>query len=131
MSADTTVVIAACRRFPESRELSYTAEVVQAVENLFDSEYALEAAKAIFLVRPRVWFTGTGGLSRAKQFANLLAEETRANGILEYEDRPIIEITEDGVYELSRKGKRKTPPVYMSAPEYGWGGENFDYAVHC
>lgn len=120
MSADTTVVIAACRRFPDSSELSYTAEVVQAVENLLDTMYGVKTAKAIFLTRPRVWFTGPGGLSRAKQFANLLAEETRANGILEYEDRPIIEITEDGVYELSRKGKRKSPPVYASAPEHGW-----------
>jgi hypothetical protein len=107
MSADTTVVIAACRRFPDSSELSYTAEVVQAVENLFDEEFALETATAIFLSRPHVWFTGAGALSRAKQFANLLAEETRANGILEYEDRPIIEIGPDRVYTLSRKGKRK------------------------
>lgn len=114
MSADTTVVIAACRRFPDSSELSYTAEVVQAAENLFDPECAVKMATSIFLSRPRVWFTGNGGLSRAKQFANLLAEETRANGVLEYEDRPIIEIAEDGVHELSRKGKRKEP--------VRWGG---------
>ncbi len=107
MSADTTVVIAACRRFPEDSELSYTAEVCQAVENLFDGECALETAKAIFIKRPHVWFTGVGGLSRAKQFANLLAQELRENGILEYEDRPIIEIGADRVYILSRKGKRK------------------------
>ena len=105
MSADTTVVIAAYIR-PWYSELAYTAEVVQAVENLFDDESALETAKTIFLMRPRVWFTGTGGLSRAKQFANLLAEETRENGILEYENRLIIEIAEDGVYRLSRRGKR-------------------------
>ncbi len=130
MSADTTVVIAAYTH-PGSSELAYTAAVVQAVENLFDEEFALETAKAIFLTRPRVWFTGTGGLSRAKQFANLLAEETRANGILEYEERPIIEIGEDRVHTLSRKGKRKAPPVYMSAPEYGWLGENIpDRAYH-
>ena len=120
MSADTTVVIAACRRFTESSELSYTAAVVQAVENLFDAEHALETAKSIFLARPHVWFTGTGGLSRAKQFANLLAEETRANGILEYEDRPVIEIAEDGVFELSRKGLRKSKARFLSAPEDGW-----------
>ena len=117
MSADTTVVIAACIR-PGYSELAYTAEVVQAVENLFDEEFALETATAIFLSRPHVWFTGVGGLSRAKQFANLLAEETHANGILEYEGRPIIEIGADRVYILSRKGKRKLP--VMSAPEHGW-----------
>lgn len=119
MSADNTVVIAACRRSPESRELSYTAEVVQAVVNLF-GEFALETAKAIFLSRPRLWFTGLGGFSRAKQLANLLAEETRANGILEFEDRLIIEIAEDGVYELSRKGLRKSKTRIPSGPEDGW-----------
>ncbi len=126
MSADTTVVIAACRRFPDSSELSYTAEVVQAVENLFDDEFALEAAKAIFLSRPRIWFTGPGGFSRAKQFANLLAEETRANGILEYEERRVIEIGEDGVYELSRKGKRKPPVKWGRGLESMYGIESLD-----
>ena len=133
MSADTTVVIAACRRLPDSSELMYTAEVVQAVENLFDAEFALETAKTIFLSRPRVWFTGPGGFSRAKQFANLLAEDTRANGILEYEERLVIEIATDGVFELSRKGKRKAPPVHLSAPENGWirsVEQNPDRAYH-
>lgn len=121
MSADTTVVIAAYTH-PGRSELAYTAAVVQAVENLFEDEFALEAAKAIFLKRSRVWFTGTGGLSRAKQFANLLAEETRANSVLEYENRPIIEITENRVYELSRKGKRKPPVQWgqFSDPSEPW-----------
>ncbi len=109
MSADTTVVIAAYRH-PGHSELAYTAEVVQAVENLtapLRQDWALETAKAIFLNQPRQWFHGKGALGRAKQFANLLAQETRVNGILEYEDRPMIEIGVDGVYLLSRKGNRK------------------------
>lgn len=130
MSADTSVVIAACRLSGGS-ELSYTAAVVQAVENLFDEIHGVEEAKGTFIKRPRVWFRGNGAFGRAKQLANLLTEEARANGTLEYPKPVIIEIAQDGVHELSRKGKRKTPPVYMSAPEYGSGGENFDPAVHC
>lgn len=122
MSADTTVVIAACCRFPDSSELSYTAAVVQAAESLFDEEYGLTKAKANFINTPCVWFSGPGGFSRAKQFANILAGETRENGILEYEDRPIIEIAEDGVHELSRKGKRKQPVQWgkFSDPSEPW-----------
>ena len=115
MSADTTVVIAACLRFPEDSELSYTAEVCQAVENFYDEECALTVARYIFLSNTRrIWFAGIGGLSRAKQFANLLAQELRENRILEHEDRPIIEIGADRVYILSRKGKRKLEGQRMS-----------------
>ncbi len=125
MSADTTVVIAACLRSPEDRELSYTAEVCQAVENFYDEEYALRVARSIFLSNPhRVWFAGVGGLSRAKQLANLLAQELRENGILEYEDRPIIEIGADRVYILSRKGKRKPQDCYGADGTAPLGGIN-------
>lgn len=111
MSADTTVVIAAYR-FPGGNGLSYTAQVVQAVENLmyYGDKRDVEYAKDTFGVNdPRfaTWFMGTGGLRRAKQFASLLAEETRENGILEYENRPIIEIAEDKTYTLSKHGRRK------------------------
>ena len=117
MSADTTVVIAAYR-FPHCSELAYTAAVVQAVENLTSpirQDWAMESAKAIFLDQPRQWFHGKGGLGRAKQFANLLVQETRENGILEYEDRPMIEIGVKEVHLLSRKGNRKEP-----TPQSNW-----------
>lgn len=122
MSVDTIVAIAAYRRFPEDSELSYTAAVVRFSDNLFDEESSLGLAKAIFLEQPRVWFSGTGGLSRAKQFANLLAEETRVTEGLEFEDRPIIEITADRLYFLSRRGKRKPPVQWgqFSDPSEPW-----------
>ncbi len=117
MSANSNVVIAACLLFPKDRQLSYTAEVCQDVENFYDKELALRMARSNFLSSPRrVWFTGNGGLSRAKQFANLLAQELRENGILEYEDRPIIEIGADRVYILSRKGKRMPEGERMPWP---------------
>ncbi len=123
MSADTTVVIAAYRH-PGDSELSYTAAVVQAADNITytgDKEGVLEWARVHFLDRhnPCQWFTGKGGLSRAKQFANLLAQEWRENFILEYEDRPIIEIAPDRIYLLSRKGRRKDeidPECYEAPP---------------
>jgi hypothetical protein len=116
MSADTTVVIAAYR-FPGNSELSYTAKVVQAVENLWDYADAecVEHAKMLFIGH-RPWFAGSGGLRRAKQFAALLAEETRENGILEYENRPIVEIGEDRVYILSRHGRRKVNETQSRKP---------------
>ncbi len=107
MSADTTVVIAAYR-FSADSELSYTAAVVQAADNIHDPESrcAWEWAKANFLDRNHPWFHGRGAFSRAKQFANILAQEQRENGVLEYEGRPIIEIDEDRIYLLSRRGNR-------------------------
>lgn len=105
MSVDTTVVIAACRRFGVNSELEYTAAVIQAAENLFHEEpqVALQKARMCFLEQVCPWFSTLG---RAKQFAHLLAQEEREQGTLEYEDRPIIEIGEDGVYTLSRRGRR-------------------------
>jgi len=126
MSADTTVVIAACRRFPDSSELAYTAAVVQDAGSLFDEEYGLKKAKANFINTHCVWFSGAGGLSRAKQFAHLLAAEEREKGSLEYEERPIIEIAEDGVFELSRKGKRKPPVKWGRGLESLYGIESLD-----
>ena len=111
MSADDTTIVIAAYRLPSDSELSYTAAVVQAVENLFDGECALKKAKAIFVDVHREWCHGKGSLGRAKAFAHLLAQDMRENGILEHENQPIIEIAEDGVYELSDKGRRKTPPV--------------------
>ena len=105
MSADTTVVIAACR-FVGS-ELEYTAKVVQAVENLTYYGDVRDSICAWEVFDAGPWFRGSGGLRRAKQFASLLAEETRENAILEYENRPIIEIAEDKTYPLSRHGRRK------------------------
>ncbi len=106
MSADTTVVIGARRQ--NDGELAYTAAVVQAAENIYggSDEFCVRWAHACFLNRQREWFTGKGGLARAKQFANLLAQEYRENFVLEYEDRPIIEIGDDRIYLLSRKGNR-------------------------
>ena len=104
MSADTTVVIAA-RRF--DGELAYTAKVFQAIENLWFYGDARDSKLALEIFSSGPWFRGPGGLRRAKQFASILAEETRENAILEYESRPIIEIAEDRVYQLSRHGKRK------------------------
>lgn len=107
MSADTTVVIAAYR-FVGASELAYTATVVQAAYNIHDpeNEFCVKWAKANFIEKSHPWFTGVAGLSRAKQFANLIAAEAREKGILEYEDRPIIEIGRDRLYLLSRKGNR-------------------------
>ena len=112
MSADTTVVIAAYEYSHGERR--YTATVVQAAEDLLceNQVFALEKARYYFLEVSRPWFKGKGGLSRAKQFATLLAEEERENGILEYEHRPLIEITSERVYALSRKGKRM--------PDWDW-----------
>ena len=102
MSADTTVVIAAYRR---GSELEYTAAVIQAAEDLFheDPQVALGKARMCFLERVCPWFSTLG---RAKQFAHLLTDDLRETGILEYEHRPIVEIGEDRVYTLSRKGRR-------------------------
>ena len=108
MSADTTIVIAA-RTAEPCGELEYTAAVVQAAEDLFDSRdvvFAFQKAKAVFLMRPRTWFSSLG---RAKQFANLLRDEERERcGGPEYKGKPIIEIGHDRLYRLSRKGNRLT-----------------------
>lgn len=102
MSADTTIVIAATKRGGE--RLYYTAGVVQAVEDLLeDTPYAFHRAKEEFLDGGGPWFSS---LPRAKRFASLLAEEGREMGWLEYENRPIIEIGNDRIYLLSRRGKR-------------------------
>ncbi len=105
MSADTRVVIAAYNF--GCGELAYTAAVVRNSEDFLDPRCGVECALERFVQTPRAWFHGVGGLSRAKQFATLLAEGTRENGVLEYEDRWIIEIGQDRVYLLSRKGNRK------------------------
>ena len=104
MSADTTVVIACVPNHGMFGEKEYTAEVVQAVENLTtDNPWRLETARAIFLQRRHPWFVTLG---LAKQYANLLAMNARIQGTLEYEGCPIIEITDDNVFLLSKKGKR-------------------------
>lgn len=106
MSADTTVVIACVPNHGMFGEMEYTADVVQAVENLTtDNPWQLEAARGIFLNGHHPWFINLG---LAKQYANLLAQNARIQGFLEYEDRPIIEIADDGVHLLSKKGKRLT-----------------------
>ena len=123
MSADTTVIIAAyCFH---GSELSYTADVVQAADSLYGENpaWVLKWAKANFLGRRLPWFTGKGGLSRAKQFANLLAEEYREKGWLEYHNRPMIEIGTDRVYLLSPKGKRTS----NGRTPIGWIGPEEEY----
>ena len=114
MSADTTVVIAAYRW--NGSELAYTAGVVQSADDFLgdsDDAFVFQKVAMIFLERPHVWFSGKGGLSRAKQFANLLAEDFRENSILEYEQRPMFEIGAGRIYALSRKGHRRS----LSNPE--------------
>ncbi len=116
MSADTTVVIAGVFH-PGNTHLSFTAAVVWAAEDLLgQGEISLEKAKAVFLEQPRVWFGGVGGLSRAKQFANLLAEDLRQNGVLDREDRPIIEICE--AHRLAPARTRRLSWMGNCSPEY-------------
>ncbi len=106
MSVDTTVVIAARHVATEFShdKMVYTADVVQAVENLIEEHSRrLEIARKIFVEKPHPWFVT---LPLAKQYANLLAQNERLQGTLEYDNRPIIEITEDRVYLLSKKGGR-------------------------
>ena len=85
----------------------YTASVVQAAEDLWgeDYEFASKKATPVFFRLGQQWFRT---LSRAKQFAALLADDLREEGLLEYEHRPVIEFNqdEDVIYSLSRKGKR-------------------------
>ncbi len=133
MSADTTVVIAA-HRFDGDGELSYTAAVIQAVENLTDHDSAtcLKYARAHFIDGQYPWFKGSGGLRRVKQFAALLAEEQRENGILEYENRPIIEIGKDRVYVLTRRGQRRDDVCSTDKPSHSpWQTTNGhrDYGI--
>ena len=101
MSADTTMVIAAYNFGTTERpQMMYTAEVVQAAENLKDdSPEAVETAKEIFLRPHQVWFSTLG---RAKTFASLLREEK----YIQYPEILYIEITETKVFPLTSGGKR-------------------------
>lgn len=107
MSADTTVVIAARRN--HDGELEYTAKCVQAAEDLFDPDrlVALDAAHNLFGGSGLPWFRGSQGLGAAKQLAGLIKDDLNRYGELEYQNQPIIEIADDGVHILSRKGNRK------------------------
>ena len=108
MSDVMTVVVAANVYMGER---SYTAAVVrvQEADDLLgeDRTFALKKAESLFFNQSgQPWFVS---LSRAKQFAALLAADVREKGEFEYEDGPIIEIDqdEDRLYTLSRRGNRK------------------------
>lgn len=103
MSADTTVMMVG-RRFSVDGPMMYTAAVVQNAGMAYDEEDGYTYLEYYFRQRVHPWFRS---LSRAKQFANLIAEEQREFGILEYSTRPFLEMGIDRkVYRLSRRGNR-------------------------
>jgi hypothetical protein len=110
VSANTTVVIAA-HSVSSDGELRYTAAAVSCAEELFNERTSFDKARETFCRQNQVWFYGSNGLARAKQLAALLADELREHGLLESEERPVIEFSGEGVYILSRKGKRKSVVV--------------------
>lgn len=102
MSADTTVVIAG-HQFDDYQGVSFTAAVVQAAENFTtgSKEDAFQSAKRTFLDRSdRLWFHDWGAYPRAQKLGELLAEETRENSILEYDDVLVIMIEPDEVCRM-------------------------------
>ena len=102
MSVDTTVVVFG-RENAHTGDREYTAVVVQAAENLeAEDGTALRIARLYTEKDGLPWFRR---LSRAKQFAHLIAEEERRTGSLEYEGMPLYFFDETGVYPMSRKGK--------------------------
>lgn len=113
MSASTTVVVAADVYMGVR---SYTAAAVQEADDLFgdDRVVALKKAISIFYKSGQPWFSS---LSRAKQFAALLAQDLQERDGLEYEDRLFIEIDQDEyrLHRLSRRGNRKTEHLMLVA----------------
>ena len=117
MEKRTEYAIIAAYCPPGCRELAYTAILVNARYSTNPANWDWSSTKAEFLERPRHWFRGKGGLSRARQFANLLIADAKEEGHTVLDKKFFIEIDygQSGIHLLSRQWVRKRW-VFQLAP---------------